>query len=183
MWRCRETTVYVVKLVTLKIPLCSPVRSVSPVVEVTPVYSGDTSAVGELAEDTPTEWTDRAGEYDSGDGEAGFFSVSVNSCSLSVEGEKGGDVTNWTFSKYSFIFFYNYKILPVSQSQRSEHFYLYTSGGSGLTCAALALHGSHKVIGPLLAVQGFQQVKHIIIKHKMDQVEGPCRRFIQRNTC
>lgn len=38
------------------------VRSVSPVVVVTPVYSGDTAAVGELADETPTEWTERAGE-------------------------------------------------------------------------------------------------------------------------
>lgn len=37
-------------------------RPVSPVVEGTPVYSGDTAAVGELAEETPTEWTERAGE-------------------------------------------------------------------------------------------------------------------------
>ena len=46
--------------------------------------------------------------------------------------------------------------------------------GSSLTCAALALHGPHEVVGPLLAVQGLQQVKHIIIKHEMDQVEGAC---------
>ena len=43
--------------------MCVTVRTVvSPVVEVTPVYSGDTAAVGELAAETPTEWTDRAGE-------------------------------------------------------------------------------------------------------------------------
>lgn len=53
------------------------------------MYSGDTSAVGELAEDTPTEWADRAGEYDCGDGEAGVVSGTVNSCSLSVEDENG----------------------------------------------------------------------------------------------
>lgn len=33
-----------------------------PVVVVTPVYSGDTAAVGELADETPTERTDWAGE-------------------------------------------------------------------------------------------------------------------------
>lgn len=47
--------------------------------------------------------------------------------------------------------------------------------GRILTCAALPFHGPHQVIGPLLAVQGLQQVKHIIIKHQMDQVEGPCK--------
>lgn len=37
--------------------------SVSPEVEETAVNSGDTAAaVGELAEETPTEWTERAGE-------------------------------------------------------------------------------------------------------------------------
>lgn len=41
---------------------CETVRPDSPVVAGTPVYSGDTAAVGELAEETPTEWTDRAGE-------------------------------------------------------------------------------------------------------------------------
>lgn len=61
------------------------VRSDSPVVEVTPVYSGDTASVGELAEETPTEWTERAGEYDPGDGEVGLVSVSANSSSLSAE--------------------------------------------------------------------------------------------------
>lgn len=54
-------------------------------VGVTPVYSGDTAAVGELAEETPTEWTERAGEKDSGDGEVGVVSVNVNSSSLSAE--------------------------------------------------------------------------------------------------
>ena len=49
-----------------------------------------------------------------------------------------------------------------------------TAGSNGLTCAALALHGPHKVVGPLLAVQGLQQVKNILIKHEMDKVEGPC---------
>lgn len=61
------------------------VRSDSPVVEVTPVYSGDTASVGELAVETPTEWTERAGEYDPGDGEVGVVSVSTNSSSLSAE--------------------------------------------------------------------------------------------------
>lgn len=42
--------------------VCVTGRPVSPVVEVTPVYSGDTAAVGELAEETPTDWTERAGE-------------------------------------------------------------------------------------------------------------------------
>lgn len=60
-------------------------RSDSPVVEVTPVYSGDTASVGELAEETPTECTERAGEYDPGDGEVGVVSVSVNSSSFSAE--------------------------------------------------------------------------------------------------
>lgn len=44
----------------------------------------------------------------------------------------------------------------------------------GFTCAALPLHGPQEVIGSLLAVQGFQQVKHIVIKHQVDQVEGSC---------
>lgn len=70
--------------------VCVTVRSESPVVEVTPVYSGDTASVGELAEETPTEWTDRAGEYDPGDGEVGVVSVSVNSSSLSAEGVRRG---------------------------------------------------------------------------------------------
>ena len=43
---------------------------------------------------------------------------------------------------------------------------------SGLTCAALTLHGPHEVVGSLLAVQRLQQVKNIIIKHEVDQVEG-----------
>ena len=30
----------------------------SPVVEGTPVYSGETASVGELAEETPAEWTE-----------------------------------------------------------------------------------------------------------------------------
>lgn len=47
--------------------------------------------------------------------------------------------------------------------------------GSGLTCAAVSLHGPHEVVGSLLAVQGLQQVKHIVIKHEVDQVEGACR--------
>lgn len=51
---------------------------------------------------------------------------------------------------------------------------LHCTAGRSLTCAALALHGPHQVVGPLLAVQGLQQVKHIIIKHEMDQVEGAC---------
>lgn len=50
-----------------------------------------------------------------------------------------------------------------------------------LTCAALAFHGPHEVVGSLLAVQGLQQVKHIVVKHEMDQVEGACRR-IQEST-
>lgn len=50
-----------------------------------------------------------------------------------------------------------------------------------LTCAALAFHGPHEVVGPLLAVQGLQQVKYIVVKHEMDQVEGACRR-IQEST-
>lgn len=62
------------------------VTTESPVVEVTAVYSGDTASVGELAEETPTEWTDRAGEYDPGDADVGVVSVSVNSSSLSAEG-------------------------------------------------------------------------------------------------
>lgn len=67
------------------------VSSVSPVVVVgTPLYSGDTAAVGELAEETPTEWTERAGEKDPGDGEVGVVSVSVNSSSLSAEGVRTG---------------------------------------------------------------------------------------------
>lgn len=56
----------------------------------TPLYSGDTAAVGELAEETPTEWTERAGEKDPGDGEVGVVSVSVNSSSLSAEGVRTG---------------------------------------------------------------------------------------------
>ena len=60
----------------------------SPVVVGTPVYSGDTAAVGELVEETPTEWTERAGEKDPGDGEVGVVSVTGNSSSLSAEGEK-----------------------------------------------------------------------------------------------
>ena len=48
--------------------------------------------------------------------------------------------------------------------------------GSALTCAAVSLHGPHEVVGSLLAVQGLQQVKHIVIKHEVDQVEGACRR-------
>lgn len=46
--------------------------------------------------------------------------------------------------------------------------------GSSLTCAALSLHGPHEVVGSLLTVQWLQQVEHIIIKHEVDQVEGPC---------
>lgn len=68
------------------------VRPLSPVVEVTPVYSGDTAAVGELAEETPTEWTDRAGEKDPGEGEVGVVSVSVKSSSLSAESVEGRQV-------------------------------------------------------------------------------------------
>jgi len=48
--------------------------------------------------------------------------------------------------------------------------------GSSLTCAALSLHCLHEVVGSLLAVQGLQQVENIIIKHEVDQVEGPCVR-------
>lgn len=80
---CGETSAYLRCL-------CVTVRPVSPVVVVTPVYSGDAAAVGELAEETATEWTDRAGEYDPGDGEAGVVSVSVNSSSVSAEGVKRG---------------------------------------------------------------------------------------------
>lgn len=36
-------------------PCVTVARPVSPVEAVTPVYSGDTAAVGELAEETPTE--------------------------------------------------------------------------------------------------------------------------------
>lgn len=61
---------------------------VSPVVEGMPLYSGDTASAGELAEETPAEWTDRAGEYDPGDGEVGVVSVSGNSSSLSAEGAR-----------------------------------------------------------------------------------------------
>lgn len=63
-------------------------RPGSPVVVVaaTPVYSGDTAAtVGELAEETPAEWTDRAGEKEPGDGEVGVVSVTGNSSSLSAD--------------------------------------------------------------------------------------------------
>lgn len=66
---------------------------VSPVVEVTPVYSGDTAAVGELAEEMPTEWTDRAGEKDPGAGEVGVVSVRGNSSSLSADGVKRGQTS------------------------------------------------------------------------------------------
>lgn len=65
---------------------------VLPVVVVagTPAYSGDTAAVGEPAEETQTEWTDRAGEKGRGDGEAAVVSVTGNSSSLSAEGLKRG---------------------------------------------------------------------------------------------
>lgn len=58
---------------------------VSPVEALTPVNSGDTAAVGEPTEETLTELTDRAGEYDPGDGEVGVVSESVNSSSGSAE--------------------------------------------------------------------------------------------------
>lgn len=51
--RGRETSVWLGHL-------CG--RRGSPVVEATPVYSGDTASAGELAEETPAEWTERAGE-------------------------------------------------------------------------------------------------------------------------
>lgn len=63
----------------------------SPVVEGTPVYSGDTASAGELAEETPTEWMERAGEYEPGDGEVGVVSVSAKSSSLSAEGVRRGE--------------------------------------------------------------------------------------------
>lgn len=86
---CGETSAYLGYLRVIA-------RPVSPVVEVTPVYSGDTAAMGELAEGTPTEWTDRAGEKDPGDGEVGVVSVSVNSSSLSAEGVKRGQTIKYS---------------------------------------------------------------------------------------
>ena len=53
----------------------------------------------------------------------------------------------------------------------------------GLTCAAFTFHGPHEVVGPLLAVQRLQQIKNIIIKHEMDQVEGPCRHTETTHSC
>lgn len=46
--------------------------------------------------------------------------------------------------------------------------------GGGLTCAALPFHGPHQVVGSLLTVQRLQQVEHVVVKHEVDQVEGPC---------
>lgn len=46
---------------SLRVSPVSPVVAAAAAVA-TPGYSGDTAAVGELAEETPTEWTDRAGE-------------------------------------------------------------------------------------------------------------------------
>lgn len=49
-----------------------------------------------------------------------------------------------------------------------------TVGGGRLTCAALPFHCPHQVVGSLLTVQRLQQVKHIIVKHEVDQVERSC---------
>lgn len=41
-----------------------------------------------------------------------------------------------------------------------------------LTRAAVPLHRPHEVVGSLLAVQRLQQVKNVVVKHEVDQVEG-----------
>lgn len=128
----------------------------SPVVEATPVYSGDAASAGELAEETPAEWTERAGEKDSGDWEAGVVSASVNSSSLSAVGKTGIQCPNR-----------GVRGRTVGEGSRS-------GSGGGLTCAALPLHGPHQVVGSLLTVQRLQQVEHVVVKHEVDQVEGAC---------
>lgn len=81
-----------------------------------------------------------------------MVSVSLNSSSLSAEGVRRGQ---------------------ASMSHQESKGQIKRAVGGGLTCAGLPLHGPHQVVGPLLAVQRLQQVKHIIVKHEVDQVEGP----------
>lgn len=63
----------------------------------TPLNSGDTAAVGELSEETPTECTERAGEKDPGEGEVGVGSFTGNSSSLSAEGVKRGQTIRQSY--------------------------------------------------------------------------------------